>query len=139
MKLYDCTTAPSPRRVRIFAAEKGIELDKVQIDLANGAVTSVDWGAGGGTDLLVVGAQLWAATATGAVPVGENLMPETGSAIAIAGGTAYSAGTDGTHIIIGSYATFSEPGTVRVFTTDGTIVASALVGLGPGDMVYVSP
>ena len=26
MKFYDCATAPSPRRVRIFAAEKGIEL-----------------------------------------------------------------------------------------------------------------
>lgn len=36
MKFYDCTTAPSPRRVRIFAAEKGIELDTVQIDLGSG-------------------------------------------------------------------------------------------------------
>jgi len=36
MKLYDCTTAPSPRRVRIFAAEKGIELDKVEVDLSSG-------------------------------------------------------------------------------------------------------
>ena len=36
MKLYDCQTAPSPRRVRIFAAEKGIELDKVEIDLRAG-------------------------------------------------------------------------------------------------------
>ena len=36
MKFYDCTTAPSPRRVRIFAAEKGIELETVQVDLANG-------------------------------------------------------------------------------------------------------
>ena len=36
MKFYDCRTAPSPRRVRIFAAEKGIELDTVQVDLASG-------------------------------------------------------------------------------------------------------
>ena len=36
MRFYDCKTAPSPRRVRIFAAEKGIELDTVQIDLASG-------------------------------------------------------------------------------------------------------
>lgn len=36
MKFYDCKTAPSPRRVRIFAAEKGLELDTVQIDLASG-------------------------------------------------------------------------------------------------------
>ena len=37
MKLYDCETAPSPRRVRIFAAEKNMGLDIVQVDLANGA------------------------------------------------------------------------------------------------------
>lgn len=36
MKLYDCATAPSPRRVRIFAAEKGIELDRVEVDLGSG-------------------------------------------------------------------------------------------------------
>ena len=36
MKFYDCATAPSPRRVRIFAAEKGMELETVQVDLANG-------------------------------------------------------------------------------------------------------
>ncbi|MEA2930721.1 MAG: hypothetical protein QOG38_3149 [Hyphomicrobiales bacterium] len=36
MKLYDCTTAPSPRRVRIFLAEKGITLPTVQVDLRNG-------------------------------------------------------------------------------------------------------
>lgn len=36
MKFYDCKTAPSPRRVRIFLAEKGIDVDTVQVDLANG-------------------------------------------------------------------------------------------------------
>lgn len=36
MKFYDCTSAPSPRRVRIFLAEKGLELPTVQVDLANG-------------------------------------------------------------------------------------------------------
>ena len=36
MKFYDCATAPSPRRVRIFAAEKGIELPTVQVDLGAG-------------------------------------------------------------------------------------------------------
>jgi glutathione S-transferase len=35
MKFYDCTTAPSPRRVRIFLAEKGISVPTVQIDLRN--------------------------------------------------------------------------------------------------------
>jgi glutathione S-transferase len=33
MKLYDCTPAPSPRRVRIFLAEKGITVPTVQVDL----------------------------------------------------------------------------------------------------------
>ena len=36
MKFYDCATAPSPRRARIFAAEKGIELPAVQVDLRSG-------------------------------------------------------------------------------------------------------
>lgn len=35
MKFYDCATAPSPRRVRIFLAEKGISVPTVQIDLRN--------------------------------------------------------------------------------------------------------
>ncbi len=35
MKFYDCKTAPSPRRVRIFMAEKGIEIPTVQVDLRN--------------------------------------------------------------------------------------------------------
>src|SRR2546423_10999731 len=41
MKFYDCVTAPSPRRVRIFAAEKGINLPTVQVDLRNGEQFSV--------------------------------------------------------------------------------------------------
>src|SRR3974390_357741 len=36
MKLYDCATAPSPRRGRIFLAEKGIVVPTVQVDLRNG-------------------------------------------------------------------------------------------------------
>ena len=35
MKFYDCATAPSPRRVCIFLAEKGITVPKVQVDLRN--------------------------------------------------------------------------------------------------------
>jgi glutathione S-transferase len=34
MKLYDSALAPNPRRVRIFLAEKGIEVPKVQVDIA---------------------------------------------------------------------------------------------------------
>lgn len=33
MKLYDCTPAPSPRRVRMFIAEKGLTIPTVQVDL----------------------------------------------------------------------------------------------------------
>ena len=33
MKLYDAVWAPSPRRVRIFLAEKGIEIHRVMVDL----------------------------------------------------------------------------------------------------------
>ena len=36
MKFYDCDTAPSPRRVRIFLAEKGFEIDTLQVDLRSG-------------------------------------------------------------------------------------------------------
>lgn len=34
--LYDCATAPSPRRARILLAEKGAAYDTVQVDLRNG-------------------------------------------------------------------------------------------------------
>ncbi|MEJ5991642.1 glutathione S-transferase [Ramlibacter sp. PS3R-8] len=34
--LYDCATAPSPRRARILLAEKGIDHRTVQVDLRNG-------------------------------------------------------------------------------------------------------
>lgn len=33
MKFYDCSSAPSPRRARIFIAEKGLTIETVQIDL----------------------------------------------------------------------------------------------------------
>ena len=34
MKLYDSVRAPNPRRVRIFLAEKGIDVPRVMVDLA---------------------------------------------------------------------------------------------------------
>lgn len=36
MKFYDCQPAPSPRRVRIYLAEKGIDIPAVQVDLGAG-------------------------------------------------------------------------------------------------------
>jgi glutathione S-transferase len=36
VKLYDYAPAPNPRRVRIFLAEKGVEVPTVQVDIAKG-------------------------------------------------------------------------------------------------------
>ena len=41
MKLYDWAAAPNPRRVRIFLAEKGIEIPKEQV--ANGMELAADY------------------------------------------------------------------------------------------------
>ncbi|MGB7306533.1 MAG: glutathione S-transferase [Burkholderiaceae bacterium] len=35
MKFYDCKTAPSPRRVRMFIAEKGLVIPTQEVDLRN--------------------------------------------------------------------------------------------------------
>jgi len=43
LKFYDCKTAPSPRRVRIFLAEKGIEIETVQVDLGTGEQFSAEF------------------------------------------------------------------------------------------------
>jgi glutathione S-transferase len=34
MKLYNSNLAPNPRRVRIFLAEKGVEIPRIEVDLA---------------------------------------------------------------------------------------------------------
>lgn len=36
MKLYDVTAAPNPRRVRVFLAEKGLQVPLVQVDMGRG-------------------------------------------------------------------------------------------------------
>lgn len=36
MKLHDADRAPNPRRVHIFMAEKGIEIERIKVDLAAG-------------------------------------------------------------------------------------------------------
>jgi glutathione S-transferase len=36
LTLYDCATAPSPRRARILLAEKGVPFETVQVDLRQG-------------------------------------------------------------------------------------------------------
>jgi glutathione S-transferase len=45
MRLFDCSTAPSPRRVRFFAAEKNMELELVPVDLGSGQQFSADFRA----------------------------------------------------------------------------------------------
>lgn len=45
LKLYDCATAPSPRRARMFLCEKGIEWDTVEIDLLSGEQLGDDYTA----------------------------------------------------------------------------------------------
>ncbi len=45
LKLYDCSTAPSPRRARIFLAEKGLEWETVEIDLRKGEQLGKDFRA----------------------------------------------------------------------------------------------
>lgn len=37
MKLYENTALPNPRRVRIFMAEKGVDVELVQVDIGTGA------------------------------------------------------------------------------------------------------
>ncbi len=43
MKLFDSKLGPNPRRVRIFLAEKGIDVPKVQVDLAKGEQKNEDF------------------------------------------------------------------------------------------------
>lgn len=43
MKLFDAAWAPSPRRVRIFLAEKGIAVDRVEVDLKGGEHLGPDY------------------------------------------------------------------------------------------------
>ena len=44
--LYDCATAPSPRRARILLAEKGVAHETVEVDLRNGEQLSDAYRAG---------------------------------------------------------------------------------------------
>jgi len=43
MKLYNTTGAPNPRRVRIFMAEKGIDCEKVEINIVKGENLSAEF------------------------------------------------------------------------------------------------
>ncbi len=43
MIFYDCSTAPSPRRARMFIAEKGLEIDSRDISIAKGEQLSPEF------------------------------------------------------------------------------------------------
>ncbi|MEC9346211.1 MAG: glutathione S-transferase family protein [Pseudomonadota bacterium] len=43
MKLYDLTAGSNPRRVRIYLAEKGIEIPKVEVDMMKGEHQSPEY------------------------------------------------------------------------------------------------
>lgn len=43
MLFYDCPTAPSPRRARMFIAEKGLTIETRQVSIAEGAQLSADF------------------------------------------------------------------------------------------------
>lgn len=42
MKIYETKTAPNPRRVRMFLAEKGIDMEYVQVDIQKGENLSAE-------------------------------------------------------------------------------------------------
>ena len=43
MKFYDCSTAPSPRRARMFIAEKGLQIETCEISIAKGEQLGADF------------------------------------------------------------------------------------------------
>lgn len=43
MKFYDCSTAPSPRRARMFIAEKGLEIETQDISIIKGEQLSPEF------------------------------------------------------------------------------------------------
>jgi glutathione S-transferase len=43
MIFYDCSTAPNPRRARMFIAEKGLEIETRDISIAKGEQLGPDF------------------------------------------------------------------------------------------------
>ena len=62
LKLYNYSRAPNPRRVRIFAAEKGIELSLEEVDILTGQSRTPEF---------------LAKNSSGAVPVSNSTMVHT--------------------------------------------------------------
>lgn len=102
------------------------------VDLTTGAVTSVDWGAGGGVDIFALDNTVYVATGTGVVPIRDDLSLDEAGLIEGSLPTVYAAASDGTRIFIASYSDFSTPGEVAVYQSDGTALTTITVGIGPG-------
>ncbi len=60
--------------------------------------------------------------------IGGTLFPGTKS-------VTYTAGTDGTHIIIGSITDYESPGEIAVYEFTGTLLESFSVGVIPGSIL----
>ena len=79
MKLYDAKAAPNPRRVRIFLAEKGIELPTVQVDLGaaeNRKAPFIDKNPMAGVPVLELDDGSWLAESVAICRYLEGLHPE---------------------------------------------------------------
>ncbi|MFC1481983.1 YncE family protein [Candidatus Neomarinimicrobiota bacterium] len=114
--------------------DSGSQRGITKVDLNSGSITSQDWGAVGGTDIFIIGEQVYAATGEGVVSVNPDLSIGDAS---YSGSlpVAYSAGTDGSHILIGSISDYESPGEVAVYEVDGMLVKTFSVGMIPGSIL----
>jgi glutathione S-transferase len=79
MKIYDFSLAPNPRRVRIFAAEKGLKIPSEQVDLLAGKSRSPEYLAknpAGGLPLLELDDGTYLAESVAICRYLEGLHPE---------------------------------------------------------------
>lgn len=106
-----------------------------RIDLTTGEVLSRDTGGGGGSaDLFKVQGDYYLATAAGVAQFDSELVLQTVGLIGAGLSNIYSAGTDGTNILIGN-ADYSGPGQLYIFTPAGVQLAIYQTGVIPGAIV----
>lgn len=79
LKLYDAKMAPNPRRVRIFLAEKGVEIPSVQVDIGaaeNRKSPYIDKNPMGGVPVLELDDGTWLAESVAICRFIEESHPE---------------------------------------------------------------
>jgi glutathione S-transferase len=79
LKLYNHAVAPNPRRVRIFAAEKGIELVLQDVDILTGASRTPEFlakNSSGGVPVLELDAGSYLSESVAICRYLEGLQPE---------------------------------------------------------------